>query len=119
MATVTDYQDLDEYASPWLSAADLDGSTNVEISGYEVGTFTEKDGSEVRKLVVNFEGIRKGLVLNKTNARTIENLTGTRSPEEWIGREVNLYTARVMAFGKEVDAVRIRAAEQEERLFDE
>jgi len=50
----------------------------------------------------------KPLVLNVTNSKQIERLYGSPYIEDWDGKKIQLYIARVNAFGEEVDAVRIR-----------
>ncbi len=56
---------------------------------------------------------RKGLVLNVTNAKTLIKLYG-RHIEGWAGKRIALYAARTMAFGEEVDCLRIRPVEPAE-----
>ena len=54
----------------------------------------------------------KRLVLNKTNARIIANLYGNEV-NDWAGKRISLYSAKVSAFGAEVDAVRVRPVKPE------
>lgn len=65
-----------------------------------------KEGEEKRPLVT-FHAAKKGLVLNKTNAKIIAGLYGA-DVLGWIGQKVTLYAAEVSAFGETVEAVRIR-----------
>lgn len=69
-------------------------------------------GPEGRKsdcIVVHFkQPDLKPLILNRTNAKTIERLTGTPYVEEWSGSSVILCVRRVSAFGEDVDAVRVK-----------
>lgn len=51
---------------------------------------------------------RKRLVLNRTNAETIAAMHGSET-DNWIGKRITVYPDRVNAFGKTVDAIRIRA----------
>lgn len=69
------------------------------------------DGSKkkVQKQSVFFEEC-KPLVLNKTNAKTLKKLfsPNSDSPKDCIGHKVALKVEKVKAFGKVVDAIRIR-----------
>lgn len=71
------------------------------------------DGS--RKLLVMFNELDKGLVLNKTNADTISDLYG-RNTDGWIGRQVMLFTMPVDYQGKKVQAIRVRAPAQQQAM---
>jgi hypothetical protein len=50
----------------------------------------------------------KPMILNKTNCRTIEKLYGTPFVEDWGGKKIQLYSAKVDAFGDVTDALRVR-----------
>ena len=51
----------------------------------------------------------KGMILNRTNARAIEKVSGSGLIEDWLGVQVSLYVEKgVRAFGEVVDALRIR-----------
>jgi hypothetical protein len=46
--------------------------------------------------------------LNKTNAKTIATVAGSNYIEDWPGTNIQLYIAKVKAFGQTVDALRVR-----------
>ena len=50
----------------------------------------------------------KPLILNHTNAKTIERLTESPYIEDWAGRSIILVVRTVSAFGSEVEAVRVK-----------
>ena len=53
--------------------------------------------------------------MNKTNAMTIASLYGNEITA-WMGKRITLYSARVTAFGRTTDAVRVRPhAPQQQR----
>lgn len=56
--------------------------------------------------VLYFQGKDKGVVLNKTNARTISAAYGDDT-EAWAGQPVELYEAEVMYEGKAVPGIRM------------
>ena len=59
-------------------------------------------------IVAHFQQQEKPLILNKTNCKAIERLTGTPDIEQWPGNGIILCVQRVPAFGELVEAVRIR-----------
>lgn len=101
----------DVFPSTFLKAYDLKGKTptvtidRVEFQQVRGG----RTGSVETKAVVYFTGKGKGLLLNKTNARSIIAITGTAITEEWRGAVLTLF-ATVDTFGKEKhDVIRIKA----------
>ena len=49
----------------------------------------------------------KPMILNKTNCKIIEKMYGSFT-EDWVGKKIQIYSAKVSAFGTETDALRIR-----------
>lgn len=66
------------------------------------------DGKKEQCVVAYFAEGCKPMILNKTNMKAIEKLYGTPFIEEWVGKRIQVYSARVKAFGETVDALRIR-----------
>lgn len=50
----------------------------------------------------------KPMILNVTNCKTIAKLYDTPYIEEWTGKYISIYIAKVKAFGEVVEALRIR-----------
>jgi hypothetical protein len=105
------------YPSAFLSSADLGGKdVTLTIRRVDVEELKTERGPE-KKPVMRFEETKakaeatstkeKGLVLPKVNAMTIASMYGNEV-DGWVGKRVTLYPTRVQAFGKEVDAIRIR-----------
>ncbi len=65
------------------------------------------DGKQEECIVAVLEG-QKPMILNRTNCKMISKLYGTPYIEEWAGKKITLYAAKVRAFGEQVDALRIR-----------
>ncbi len=61
-----------------------------------------------RKLVLYFEDLVKGLVLNKTNANTIGKIYGDET-DDWSGQEIVLFETTADLKGESVPAIRLRA----------
>lgn len=69
-----------------------------------IGTSGKKEDC----FVVYFKESDKPMILNRTNAKTIEKVYKTPFVEDWVGKRVQLYSAKVNAFGETTDALRIR-----------
>lgn len=93
------------FPSRYVTALDLNGHdvtvTMKTVAMEEMGAQNEE------KPVVFFSDASKGMVLNKTNAMTIADLYGPDT-ENWGGKRITLYSAKVKAFGSTHDAIRIR-----------
>ena len=83
----------------------LQQSTAFQDAGKKVAAEQQK----LQKQSVFFEEC-KPLVLNKTNAKTLKKLFSPNSdnPADAVGHKVILKVERVKAFGKTVDAIRIK-----------
>jgi hypothetical protein len=96
------------FPSNYLKASDLKGGQPVvTIDRIEFEPVGQK---KEMKPVIYFDGKDKGLVLNKTNARNIINLTGSEETDDWAGFSVRLYATHVEFQGESVEAIRIKAA---------
>jgi hypothetical protein len=98
----------DAFPSNYLKAADLKGRSivvTIDRVEYElVGQNKEK------KPVLYFVGKEKGIVLNKTNANKITQLTESPVTEEWKGHAILLYPSETSFQGEMVDCIRVKAA---------
>lgn len=67
------------------------------------------DGKKEELPVAHFvERETKPMILNSTNMKSISALFKTPYIEEWHGRQIQLYSEEVRAFGEVVDALRVR-----------
>ena len=80
----------------------------VTIDFVREETVIGADGKKDDCLVMHLRDGDKPMILNSTNAKTIQKIYGTPYVEEWAGRKIQLYIAQVKAFGEVVDALRIR-----------
>jgi hypothetical protein len=80
-----------DYYKFYLKAEDLMGKSHmVKVSkAYPKKFFTET------KLVLEFEGKRKALKLNETQAEAMMDITGTEHERQWVGAEVTLTPAKL------------------------
>ena len=68
-------------------------------------------GKTEPKILVYFQESKKGLILNKTNAKTLGKAFG-KMTDGWGGKKVILYSLEVEAFGELHNAVRIDIPEK-------
>ena len=93
----------DFFDSKWLKADDLKGrEVRTVISRIEVTKMN--DGN---KPVMFFEGKKKGVVLNKTNATRISNAYGDNM-NDWIGKAVVIYPDTTTFNGQSVACIRVK-----------
>lgn len=86
-----------------LKAADLGNSrAKVVIEDAKLVKFDNGD-----KIVLSFAGKEKCLILNKTNAKTIEEMLGSDETDRWMGKSIVLYVAKVDYQGQRVPAIRV------------
>ena len=81
----------------------------VTIKTVRVEKVIGTDGKKEECSVLYFaeQGI-KPMILNVTNAKTIQKLFRTPYIEEWAGRKIQIGVESVKAFGDVVDALRVR-----------
>ncbi len=97
----------DEFPSKYIKSSDLKGTVwRLKISAIDHANFEK--GS---KPLLMFEGAKKGLVLNKTNAMTIAEVFGDEM-DDWIGGEVELYVTKTTYEGRLQDGLRVRVPKQ-------
>ena len=95
------------FPSDYLKASDLNGkSVNVTIESVEMVDMGQGRDKE-SKLLIKFVGKQKGLVCNKTNAGTIEKITGTDETDEWVGKNITLVAREVEFQSDMVWAIRV------------
>lgn len=94
-----------DYFGAWaLDGKDLD----VTIEKVVLEQVTGTDGKKEELPVAYLKGL-KPLILNTTNSKMIARVTGSSYIEDWAGKQITLYSAKVKAFGDTVDAVRVRS----------
>lgn len=67
------------------------------------------NGKDEMCVVGKLKGAKKPIILNKTNLKIIARNLETPYVEEWTGKSVTLYVAKVSAFGEFVDAIRVKS----------
>lgn len=64
------------------------------------------DGKKAKQVLYFVENVPK-MIMNITNGNTISALYGSH-PDNWAGKQIQLYAQSVKAFGKTQDALRVR-----------
>ena len=81
----------------------------IEMTIKSIKSDEAHNGKKKEKVtVIWFEGAKKGMILNKTNAKAISATTGTPFVEDWIGKKITLHAVDVSAFGTVTRAVRVK-----------
>ena len=85
------------YGGKYLSAADLDEEGRaVQVENHTIEKM--RDGSQ--RLVITLANEDRGVVLNKTRAKFLCDLSGSKDYDDWIGLKFKIY-AGTTTFGSE------------------
>lgn len=93
------------FPSKYLKVTDLNGKEPVVTISHVA---SEEVGQGEFKPVVYFQGAKKGLVLNKSNANTLVDLYGDES-DAWQGKQCALFSIWTEFQGKQMYGLRVRA----------
>jgi len=83
------------------------GDVIVKILAVAKETVTVADGKKEEHTIAQLEGYPPW-ILNSINQKTITKALGSPFVEDWAGKRVTCYAAKVRAFGENVEAVRVR-----------
>ena len=93
----------------YLKKEDLSDPVDTELLWVKEEKVTAPGKGTTTRLVADFEGLSKGLVLNTANCETLAEMTGTDDPNEWKDVAVQLYVDPDVTYGgKKVGGIRIR-----------
>lgn len=96
----------DAFPSNYIKASDLQGrEVIVTIDRVD---FEPVGREKEMKAVVYFMNKTKGIVLNKTNAKKIIEISGSAITEEWRGTQIKLYPTETEYAGETVDCIRVK-----------
>jgi len=95
------------FPGQYLKADDL-GTARPVVTISE-GKLEDIGGDQ--KPVAYFRGKQRGLVLNKTNATHISEITGTDEMDDWAGATFALFATKTEYQGKRVPCIRIAEVE--------
>lgn len=94
----------------YASGEDLGGNpATLTIANVRTEKMRPQAGApEVQKFVVYFQGADKGVILSRTLAYQIADITGSEETADWTGKKVTLYPQPMKVAGKNRIAIRAR-----------
>jgi hypothetical protein len=97
----------------FLEAEDLPDGKDITVtieSVRESGSNDKgTDGKQIDKPIVKLKGVKKELILNKTNARAIRRIYGENEMDNWAGKQITIYRTTCPAFGdKNKPCIRVK-----------
>ncbi len=97
----------------YIGAHDLQPGQELPVVIESVANEVVKcfDGKKVKEetcIVARIKGAKKPMILNKTNCKIIARNFDTPYIEDWLGKTITIYAARVAAFGDVTEALRIK-----------
>ena len=95
----------------WLGAYSLPEGKDIILTIKEMKRekVVGNNGNKELLLVAYFAEDVKPMVVNKTNCKTLEKLFKTPIIESWVGKQIQVGSVKVDAFGDKVDALRVRS----------
>jgi hypothetical protein len=96
-----------DYIGAYTLQDGKDNELTVTIQKVSREKVTGADGKEEQCTVCHLVG-QKPMILNATNQKTMAKLFASPYIEDWAGKKMTLYVAKVKAFGDTVDALRVR-----------
>jgi hypothetical protein len=98
------------YPSKYVGSDDLKGNhVTVTIRELKLESLKDRNGLQQMKPVLYFQKTEKGLVVNKTNLKSLWTIFGSKSSKDWVGKKITLFSMPVQ-FGDEMrQGIRIAA----------
>ena len=85
----------------------------IKSIGHEM--VTSSNGKKEQCVVAYFSEEKKGMVLNRTNMKTITKIYETPYIEEWINKKIIVFATNVRLGGEFVEALRVKDVKIEEK----
>jgi len=110
MATETPLTHWKKLTNPnYIGAEILQPNQELELTIEKVQKEQVKTAEGTQECIVAyFKGGQKGMIINKTNAKIITKVVDTPFIEQWVGKSIIIYAAKVRAFGEMVEALRVK-----------
>jgi hypothetical protein len=107
----SDFDDM--YGSQHLAATDVKKPTTTEIEQVAKDDFAKPGERKKERAVLHFRGIKKPMIVNKTNALILAAAFG-KDIDDWVGQRVVIRPERTTYGGKPTMGLRIYPADSEE-----
>ena len=102
----------DMIESKYLKQSDFPDPLIVTVSKIGKVNIAKEGDEPEHKWAVRFKEFAKPMLLNSTNIRLLEKACGSDDTDDWIGKEVIVYTDESVSFGGQVvGGLRIRKQE--------
>jgi len=99
------------FVGSYLQQIDVVDEPLVTITSAKSVSFENEDRE---KLALYFEEFDKGLICNTTNIDLLTALFGGDETDDWIGKQITLYTDPTVIYGgKKVGGIRVRSGSPE------
>ncbi len=103
---------IDDFFGDYLKTEDIKEEKGVVVKEVKIESIG-RDANAKEKIVVYFEGLEKGLAMNKVNSEALADITGSREIEKWAGIKCVLYVDPNVQFGgQRVGGIRIKVPSQ-------
>lgn len=86
------------------------GTNSVELNvtiERSVKEMVQNGDKKEEAMVIYLKG-HKPMIVNSTNAKNISKALNSPYIEDWVGKDITLYVAKIRAFGENVDALRVK-----------
>ena len=106
--------------SKYLKGSDVDPAKLLTVRSFKKENVAKENEPEERKWIVYFDGVPKGLILNKTNLNRAARAFGSEDTDDWIGKQIVVYYDPDVEFGgKIVGGIRLRAPKLPSQRIEE
>lgn len=104
----------------YLSAYDIDNQDLiVTIKNAKYEEVTGEKGRKDKCIVLYFNEIDKGMVMNVTNSKRITVIYNTPVVEKWYGKRIQLYAEQTSLKGEPIMGLRVREFEPKDKTASE
>jgi hypothetical protein len=97
------------FGGSYLKASDVKQETALTIKQAKIEKLDDR-----KKIVVYFDEVEKGLVLNKINTSRITKQLGTSETDEWPASKITIFATEVEYDGKDVPCIRVKKKTEKE-----
>jgi hypothetical protein len=84
------------------------GSVELNVTIERATKEMVQNGDKKEEAMVIYLKGHKPMIVNSTNAKNISKALNSPYIEDWVGKEITLYVAKIKAFGEHVDALRVK-----------
>jgi len=94
----------------YIGAYDLQPNQELKITIESVTQEMVKnqDGKDESCVIAKIKGTKKPMILNKTNMKIITKVLESPYIDDWAGKSIIIYSAKIRAFGETMEALRVK-----------